>query len=151
MEMPTMQYSIYLHKEVHDYLTYYGDLSTVIERLIEASWSGQIPAITDLATTYIAPSRDGATRYNIVIHNQEYELLKQRYSHRYTTLRPLVYWAVENEIPQSLGWTVQPDNTTAKKRLDTLHDQVDRCSSFLLVDEIQQLNNVIDKVRRRLI
>lgn len=151
MEMPTMQYSIYLHKEVRDYLTYYGDLSTVVQRLIEASWSGQIPAITDLATTYITPSRDGATRYNITIHNQEYELLKQRYGNRYATLRPLVYWAVENEIPQSLGWTVQPDNTTAKRRLDTLHDQVARCSSFLLVDEIQQLNNIIDKVRRRLI
>lgn len=146
-----MQYSIYLHKEVHDYLAYFGDLSCVIQRLIEASWAGQIPAITDLATTYETPSREGATRYNINIHNEEYELLKQRYSNRYSTLRPLVYWAAENEIPQSLGWTPQPDNRTAKRRLDELRAQVGRCTSFLLVDEIQQLNNIIDKVRRRLV
>ena len=146
-----MQYSIYLHKELHDYLAYFGDLSCVIQRLIEASWAGQIPAITDLATTYITPTREGATRYNITIHNEEYELLKQRYGNRYSTLRPLVYWAVENEIPRSLGWTPQPDNKTAKRRLDELRAQVGRCTSFLLVDEIQQLNNIIDRVRRRLV
>lgn len=97
--------SVYLHEEIASVLKCYGgDLSETVNRVLDAASEGHF-SVMDKP---VIPCRDGAGRYTIDVKNEEYLELVSMYPPNSVkvSLRRLLYWFVENEMYDFLGWEV---------------------------------------------
>lgn len=97
-----MKLSVYLHDEIRAVLCCYGTLDEVVNRVLDAGSAGEF----DLMNKPQIPTRDGAGRYDVDVTNEEYLELLRLHPHNSTkvSLRRLLYWFVENEMYEMLGW-----------------------------------------------
>lgn len=97
-----MKQSIYLHRPIIDTLRCYGEPSDVINKILEEAAVGKF----DLMNKPPCPGRDGAGRYDIDITEPNYLELLEMYSplSPKISIRRLIYWFVENEMYNELGW-----------------------------------------------
>lgn len=97
-----MKFSIYLHREIKETLQAFGDLSTVVNKILELGENGAF----DLTDKPSSPDRGDAGRVTIDVTNEYYLSLLDNYTPNSPriSLRRLLYWFVENEIYEELGW-----------------------------------------------
>lgn len=97
-----MKISLYLHRDRADVLETFGEMSDVINRILDEADKGLI----DIEDKPACESRDGACRFDVNINNENYLQLLQIYGvkSKRISLRRLVYWFVDNEIYNDLGW-----------------------------------------------
>lgn len=97
-----MRVSVYLHDEIKSILCCYGNLDDVINRVLDAGSTGEF----DIMNKPQIPAREGAGRYDVDIVNEEYLELLNAYPRNSVkiSLRRLLYWFVENEMYEILGW-----------------------------------------------
>lgn len=99
-----MQFSIYLHKDIVQTLKCFGDLNTVVNKILEEGANNKIDVMNHPACR----SREGATKYLIDITEPIYLELYAEFGpfNQSISIRRLLYWFVENDIADELGWTV---------------------------------------------
>lgn len=97
-----MKQSIYLHRPIVDILRCYGELEDVINRMLQEAAKGKF----DLMDKPPCPGREGAARYDIDILEPNYLDLLSLYTpfSPKISIRRLIYWFVENEMYNELGW-----------------------------------------------
>lgn len=98
-----MVFSVYIHQWVVDVLLCFGELSDVINRILEEGENGSF----DIMNKPNIGDRDGAKRYEINITNEMYLELLNTFpiNSSKISLRRLIYWFVENEMYVELGWS----------------------------------------------
>jgi hypothetical protein len=108
-----MLQSIYLHKEIVNVLRSFGDLDIVVNQILAYGAEGYYE-VTDKPP---APPRDMAGRYTISITDENYLQLLEIYpvNSPKISIRRLLYWFVENEMYDELGWKI---NTYCNKNND---------------------------------
>ena len=118
-----MVLSQYFHDYIVETLEMYGELSDVINKILDASDEGHFDIIDKPA----CESREGCNRYNIRIRNENYlTLLKRRgVKSKSISLRRLVYWFVDNEMYEQLGWQpikdyISKDDQKINKTIDDI-------------------------------
>lgn len=96
--------SIYLHKEIVNTLRSFGNLDTVVNQILAYGAEGYFE-ITDKPP---APPRDYASRYNVQITDESYLQLLEIYpvNSPKISIRRLLYWFIENEVYDELGWKI---------------------------------------------
>ena len=124
-----MKQSVYLHDYVTDVLTTFGDLNDVINKVLDASDDGMF----DIQDKPECEARENARRYNITITNQTYIQMVKALGERNKSisLRRLLYWFVENEIYNDLGWEpireyVDKEKAKFNKQLDVTLSAIDK-------------------------
>lgn len=122
-----MRLSVYLHDEVYSVLKCFGTLDKVVNDMLDAVSAGEI----ELMDKPAAPDRTGAGRYDININNEDYILLIRQMGAKSTriSLRRFLYWFVEEEVYELLGWEMTEDyvdikDTRTKKRIEALKQSV---------------------------
>ena len=97
-----MTINIHLHKEIADTLRCFGDLSTVVNKILQAGALGVI----DIMDKDACPDKEGCEHCRIEVTEPNYLELYKMYGpkNRRISLRRLLYWFVENEIYEELGW-----------------------------------------------
>lgn len=91
--------SIYLHQEIIDILNCFGKMNDVVNRLLEECINnGSIYGEMEKA-----PDRTGARRLVFFIRKDLISQLPRM------SLRPIIYWFVENEIYNELGWKMSKE------------------------------------------
>lgn len=102
-----MTLSVYLSHDVHQILLCYGSLDDVVNKILDAGTQGLI----DIMEKPSAPEKRGGTYYKVNIKNQDYISLIETYSSKSSiiSLRRLLYWFVDNEIYEELGWEITQD------------------------------------------
>lgn len=108
-----MKFSIYLHQAIAETLMCYGDLSEVVNRILEESENGEF----DIIDRPRCPARDGASRYDIEITSEYYINMLSSFpiNSPRISLRRLIYWFVEQEMYEVLGWEVTREYHNKKK------------------------------------
>ena len=165
-----MKVSIYLHKEIYNTLKMFGDLNDVINKVLEAGAQGNFD-VTDKPNSI---DRIGAKRFNVTITEPDYLGLLEIYpiNSSKISLRRLLYWFVENEIYNELGWepvdnyvddikeqiTKKINNISSdviklktKIRLKLDEEYCEKCDTILellnsledQINEVQQFNDII--------
>ena len=142
-----MIFSIYLHKHIAEPLMCFGDLSDVVNRILETSEQG----IFDVIDMPKCESRDGATRYNINVTNETYLTLVASFppNSPRLSLRRLLYWFVEQEMYDVLEWEavneyVSKDKEKILKKIGGIESDLVKLGRLLTSDErlhIVELNN----------
>lgn len=119
--------SIYLHKYIVDTLSLFGDLSVVVNRILQEGADGKI----DILDRPPCMNRDGAGRYNITITQPEYLELLQCYSVNSPkiSIRRIIYWFVDFAIYEQLGW--RPTRRYEDKSLQTLCRHIDKARASI--------------------
>lgn len=125
--------SIYLHKQYADILKCYGSLSDVVNKILDEADAGNI----DFMDKPACPDRAGASRYNIDITNETYLELLEIYSINSSkiSLRRLIYWFVNNEMYNELGWIPikeYVDNRISAicKKIDNITSELEHCKKY---------------------
>lgn len=97
-----MKVSVYLHEEMRAILCCYGTLDDVVNKILDAGTAGEF----DIMDKPNIGVREGARRFDVDIKNEEYLALMRTHPHNSTkiSLRRLLYWFVENEMYEILGW-----------------------------------------------
>ena len=108
-----MEFSVYLHKPIAEVLMCYGDLSEVVNKILEASEQG----LFDVVDLPRCPARDGASRYTVNITNEYYLNLLETFpiNSPRISIRRILYWFVEQEIYDELGWEVTKEYHNKEK------------------------------------
>ena len=129
-----MTINIHLHKEIADSLRCFGDLSTVVNKILQAGALGVI----DIMDKDACPDKEGCEHCRIEVTEPNYLELYKMYGpkNRRISLRRLLYWFVENEIYDELGW--RPVNTEIidkrailfEKKLNTAITELTRAMSY---------------------
>lgn len=129
-----MTINIHLHKEIVNSLRCFGDLSTVVNRILQAGADGLI----DIMDKDACPDKEGCEHCRIDVTESNYLELYTTYGpkNRRISLRRLLYWFVENEIYDELGW--QTINTEIvdkrailfEKKLNTAVTELTRAISY---------------------
>jgi hypothetical protein len=103
--------SVYLHDEIASVLKCYGTLNEVTNRILDSASNDEF----DLMNKPTAPDRAGARRFDIDVVNQDYLDLMQQFppNSSHISLRRLLYWFVEYEMFDELGW--EPVNVYINK------------------------------------
>lgn len=149
-----MTINIHLHKEIADALRCFGDLSTVVNRILQAGADGLI----DIMDKDACPDKEGCEHCRIDITEPNYIELYKTYGpkNRRISLRRLLYWFVENEIYDQLCW--QTVNTeivdkraiSFKKKLDAATTELTYAMSYTsstsvkdkLIDIVSQIGEL---------
>lgn len=96
--------SVYLHKTLYLALTRFGTLDEVINRILDEGTNGKI----DIMNKPICPPKKDGSLYQIKIVNKDYISLYETMGRSAKiSLRRLLYWFVDNEIYNLLGWKVK--------------------------------------------
>ena len=124
-----MRLSVYLHSYITDVLLTFGTLDEVIDKMLQAADDGEF----EIENKPACEPRDGANRYNVNVKNDTYIAMLKVYGVKSKTisLRRLIYWFVENEIYNEIGWEPINDYTdrdSAKwnKQLDKVLNELDK-------------------------
>lgn len=101
-----MKMSVYLHNEICSVLKCFGSLDEVTNKILDAASSGEF----DVENKPKVIERSGARRYDVDVQNEDYlELYAIRRNSPSISLRRLLYWFVENEMYEYLGWEVKSE------------------------------------------
>lgn len=104
-----MIFHIYLHNYVTDTLEMFGDLNNVINDIVDEAVKGTIP----MESLPPAPTRshDNCRQYMIDVTNTEYlQLVSDKgYKNKTVSLRRILYYFVDNELYNELGWSQKHD------------------------------------------
>lgn len=145
-----MIFSIYLHKHIAEPLMCYGDLSDVVNKILEASEQG----IFDLIDMPKCESRDGATRYNINITNNTYLELVATFppNSPRLSLRRILYWFVEQEMYDVLKWEpvndyVSKDKERILKKIGGIESDLVKLGRLLTSDERLHIADIYVKLK----
>ena len=105
--------SLYLHKNISETLMCYGKLGDVVNKILELCEENVI----DIMDMPKCQPRDGASRYDIDVTNEYYLSLLESFPIKSPriSLRRLLYWFVEQEMPDVLGWEVVNDYVDSNK------------------------------------
>lgn len=122
-----MTQSIYLHRYVVDTLSLFGELSDVINRILQEGADGKIELLNRPPCT----NRKGAGRYNVNITQQDYLELLECYpvNSSKVSIRRLLYWFVDFEIYEQLEW--KPTRKYENKILQKQLKYVDNARTFV--------------------
>lgn len=149
-----MVLSVYLHKDRADVLKTFGTLDEVVNRILDACDEGAF----DIEGKPECEPRDGAARYNIKITNESYINMLQSFGvkSKRISLRRLLYWFVDNEVYDELGWEtvneyVDSSSIKINKIIDDLTDRLDKL--WLNVnnyehDTIIEIKTLLNTLRR---
>lgn len=115
-----MTMSVYLSNEVRDILSCYGTLDEVVDKILIAGSQG----IIDIMEKPSAPEKRGGSNYQINIQEPDYIELVETYGAKSSkiSLRRLLYWFVENEMYDQLGW--EPREDFAEERHSRKYDAI---------------------------
>lgn len=145
-----MKQSIYLHQEIVNTLRCFGELSEVINKILEEAANGEF----DVMFKPACPSRIGAGRYDIDITEPNYLELLNAYSpfSSKISLRRLIYWFVENEIYEELGWEATNNYVNRKrqlfdKKVQTALNELDRSLQYAPTTAKVEVMNICNKIR----
>ena len=150
-----MKISLYLHKDIVDILSMYGDLTSVVNAVLDECASGRI----DLQDKPPCRPRDGAGRYNVIVDNEYYESMVDMFGikSKNISVRRLLYWFVENEVYNDLEWVPIKDyeemtTIKTKKMIENLKLDVRRLKSHIERNVLNGMNvvNEIEKLLRNL-
>lgn len=151
-----MKISIYLHKEIHDLLCCYGNLSNVVDDILDAGRCGHF----DLENCPACQSREGASRYEVNVSNAYYLDLLSTYpaNSPRVSLRRIIYFFVDNELYNELGWTpirkyIDVKNEKNKKLIDDAKEKINRImtANKKAIPMCEQILCLIDELRRYLL
>lgn len=145
-----MIFSIYLHKHIAETLQCYGDLSEVVNKILDASEQG----IFDVVDMPKCESREGATRYNINVTNQTYLSLVESFppNSPRLSLRRLLYWFVEQEMYEVLEWEVvnvyvSGAKNKILKKIGGIESELLKLNRYLNYEEQECLNEIYVKLK----
>lgn len=145
-----MRLSIYLHDEYHNYLSLYGDINTVVDRILTQLSESDI----DIEAIHNAPPRDGAKRVNINVTNEWYlsELCARPINSPLYSLRKILYYVVDNELPSEWGWKTV--NSYKNRHDERIRKHLDSAISMLIHAKYltphhigEQLSSIIEQVQ----
>jgi len=113
-----MTLSIYLSDNIADILRCYGTINDVVNKILIAGAEGAI----DIMDKPRIPDRKGGHYYQIKIEEPNYIDLLSIYSAKSSkiSLRRLLYWFVENEVYEELGW--EPVDTYVEEKVSKTYD-----------------------------
>lgn len=143
-----MLMSVYLHQEYHDYLSCYGSIDEVTNKILDSIRDIDIESIPN------APSRDGAKRLNINVTSEWYleELCARPVNSPLYSLRKILYYAVDNELPAVWGWKVTNDYRNKKE--DRIRKHLDYAISNLIHAQLlmsfemrEQVQNIVEQAK----
>ena len=144
-----MIFSVYLHKNVSEILMCYGELSEVVNRILSLAEEGVI----DIVDMPRCQPRVGATRYDIDITSEYYLSLAKTFPPNSSriSLRRLLYWFVESEVYDELGWTVKSQYDSDEKRrilrkLTTIKSDMAKLTRMLNMEEQVHANVISDYI-----
>lgn len=142
-----MLISVYLHKNIVDTLRCYGELSEVVNRILDASEEG----IFDLTDMPKCRSREGALRFEVNVTNETYLCLLNNYpvNSPRISLRRILYWFVEEEMYDILQWEAvneyqDRDKERILKRIGGIESSVQRLSKCVNGKERTYLSTVLN-------
>lgn len=129
--------SVYLHKYVVDTLRMFGELSYVVNKILQAGADGKI----DLLDKPACVNRNGAGRYDIEINQTDYLELLQCYSINSPkiSIRRILYWFVDFSIYEELGW--KPTEKYCDKDLQSLCKCIDKARSAIGRIAVKRIND----------
>ena len=139
-----MKMSLYLHKRIVDVLRCYGDLEDVINRLLSEVDPMDYPK---------CEPRNGAGRYVVNIIEPNYLELLSMYGpfSSKISIRRLLYWFVDNEIYDELGW--EPCNEYVDKskemfntKLANAISELQKAKRYTDQNNIEQLTNICNMI-----
>lgn len=109
-----MLMSVYLHPPIANLLRCFGDLDTVVNKILQEGEAGNI----QLENLEPCQDRVGASRYDINITNEYYLALLDTYPQNSAkiSLRRILYSFVENEIYEELGWSATHEYIDTKRK-----------------------------------
>lgn len=144
--------SVYLHRDRVDILKMFGNLSDVINKILDASDEGHF----DIGDKPEAPSREGAGRYNINVTNENYIQMLNMFGikNKKISLRKLIYWFVDNEIYVDLDWEqindyIDDKDLKCNKQVDKILNELDKLSFIVKNDGvISHAKDLIETLRR---
>lgn len=154
-----MMMSIYLHQYVVKTLSLFGDLSDVINNILQAGADGKI----EILDRPPCMSRDGCGRYNVDITQQDYLELLQCYpiNSPKISIRRLLYWFVDFAVYEQLGWKIvkqyKDDQTNLLLRhLDKARTSLARVAIIKknredIQTQVESIDNLIVKLKEYLI
>ena len=138
--------SIYLHKQIAETLKCYGNLTEVMDRILTHCEQGDI----DLMDKPKTPPRNTASRYDIDVTNEYYLDMLTSFPPNSTriSLRRLLYWFVENEMFDVLGWEPvneykSSDKERILKRLNAISSDLFKLKRIFNEDELIWANIVL--------
>ena len=149
--------SIYLHRPIAETLSCFGNLSDVINRILQEGARGKF----DIMDKPPAPDRQGASRYDVDITEPTYLDLVSMYTpfSTHISIRRLIYWFVENEIYNELDWHqvkgyVSKRTTVLTNKINKAYDELQRAISYSdnssITAQLKQICKDIENVKRYL-
>ncbi len=119
-----MRLSLYLHDEILAVLKCFGDLDTVIDKILLGISSSDI----DIMDKPPAPDRAGAKRVDVNITNEEYIQLLRQFGPRSKkiSLRRFLYWFVENEIYELINLEPLNDYSAIDEKLKSRINRISK-------------------------
>lgn len=145
-----MTVNVYLHKEIADTLMCFGDLSKVVNDILAAGADGAF----DIMDKERCPSKDNCEHYRIDITEPYYLSLYELYGPKssHISIRRLLYWFVENEIFDELGWSpqnivVNTQQNKFKKKIQNAITELNRAIRFTTKLNVKEkLSEIINQL-----
>lgn len=122
------KYSVYLHQDVIDVLECFGKISDVLTKMMKTLVQTDL---LDGETLGTAPSREDARRIEFFVDDDTVLQLTG------LPFRQIIYWFVENEVYDQLGWEpVREYREREKTRITNGFDRV--------LSELSKLNSLVN-------
>lgn len=150
-----MRYRITLSDEVLEVLSWFGDLSTVVNKILEAGEE----CVFDIENCPSYEEYGKQHRVFVNVTNQNYLELVERYgvrSHR-ASLRRIINYFVNNEVYNDLGWEIVNRNKDierlykqielAQKHVNGLIHELKRQERYELVMDCCVVHDMLTKVK----
>lgn len=129
-----MKISIYLHNYITDVIKTFGTIEEVVNRILDAADEGLI----ELEDRPVCEPREGASRYDVEVTNENYLQLLQVYGvkSKRISLRRLIYWFIDNEVYNDLGWEpvneyIDKIDAAINKKIDKIVSDIDNLIMFM--------------------
>ena len=128
-----MRMSVYLHDEICAVLKCFGTLDEVVNKILDTASAGEF----EVENKPQVVERSGAKRYNVDVQNEDYlQLYRIRRNSPSISLRRLLYWFVENEMYDYLGWEVKskyvdPNYEKRNKLIRKIRQDLEKLSTLL--------------------
>lgn len=150
-----MRMSIYLSNDVADILRCYGTIDDVVHRILVAGAEGLI----DIMEKPTIAEKKGGHYYKVNIKEPMYLELLELYGTKSSriSLRRLLYWFVENEIYEELGWEPQSGfiTTNSDRSFDVLMElkqYVHKASKLMpeYYDQFNEIKQTLNKIEEEI-
>lgn len=138
------KYSVYLHQDVIDVLECFGRIGDVLTKMMKTLVQTDL---LDGETLGTAPPREDARRIEFFVDDDTVMQLTG------LPLRQIIYWFVENEVYDQLGW--KPIREYREREKTRIVNGFDRALSelsklnFLVNNSLQDVINTLEERRRK--